>query len=471
MTVVNMTMDSRRYGLFVDPDIADACQHLLPTQLVAVPVSAEGDALDLAPAPGRAWLAALVGPSRTSAWRDRLNACGMADVPVIEVDPARPEGMCRELLTLLTTRLNISEQEMGETRLASAMLRRENQSDKTRFREIESFLYSLGNPQVARSLSWEPSGAIRRLSGEATVVQNIPLNAVSITALDLWLPEMPRNRDLGLTLSIIDAAGASHDLTEAYGGAETRTQDGWVRFLLDAPLRGDARDCSLVLRYTGNGKLAVGMGPRTPDRHFAARGDGMDEDEALALRVWKAIAGAALPEEPTAMLAGSDMGGHARFLSPASLPAPELFAKPASATDYVTADYWENEDVVMVHPSRSGPVCAVIRDVSLPRLRHISAIVTVGHPQAPNLNMAVGVAPAGSIGRDGLWQGCMGPWVHGLPALGWAQAHCVPASRIQGRADVFLAVSLAQDVPNDLSWGLFRGFRVVTADPLDDAEI
>ncbi|MGZ3218048.1 DUF6212 domain-containing protein [Paracoccus sp. T5] len=464
-----MTMDSRRFGLFVDPDIAGACQHLLPPPLVAVPASVEGDAADLAPAPGRAWLAALVGPSKSSAWRGRLDERGMADVAVIEVDPTRPENMCRELLTLLGTRLDSYEQQMGETRLASAVLRRENQSDKTRFREIESFLYSLGNPQIARSLSWEPSGAIRRLSGEATVVQNIPLNAVSITALDLWLPEMPRNRDLGLSLAIIDAAGTSHDLIEAYGGAET--QGGWVRFLLDAPLKGDARDCSLVLRYTGNGTLTIGMGPHTPDRNFAARGDGMEEDEALALRVWKAIAGASLPEEPAAMLAGSSMGGHARFLSPASLPAPELFAKPASATDYVTADYWENEDVVMVHPSRSGAVCAVIRDVPLPRLSHISAIVTVGHPQAPNLNMAVGVAPAGSIGRDGLWQTCMGPWVHGLPALGWAQAHCVPATRINGRADIFLAVSLAQDVPNDLSWGLFRGFRVVTADPLDDAQI
>nr|WP_162623685.1 DUF6212 domain-containing protein [Paracoccus saliphilus] len=401
-------------------------------------------------------------------WRARLNERGMANVAVIEVDPARPEHMCQELLTLLTTRLDTYEQEMGETRLASATLRRENHSDKTRFREIESFLYSLGNPQIARSLSWEPSGAIRRLSGEATIVQNIPLNAVSITALDLWLPEMPRNRDLGLSLSIIDAAGTAHELTEAYTGEETR--GGWVRFLLDAPLKGDARNCSLVLRFTGNGTLAVGMGPRTPDRSFAARGDGMEEDDALALRVWKAIAGATLPEEPLALLASSNTGSHARFLSPASLPAPQLFAKPASASDYVTADYWENEDVVMVHPSRSGAVCAVIRDVPLPRLSHISAIVTVGHPQAPNLNMAVGVAPAGSIGRDGLWQTCMGPWVHGLPALGWAQAHCVPTSRINGRADIFLAVSLAQDVPNDLSWGLFRGFRVVTADLLDDAD-
>nr|WP_246588083.1 DUF6212 domain-containing protein [Paracoccus bogoriensis] len=106
----------------------------------------------------------------------------------------------------------------------------------------------------------------------------------------------------------------------------------------------------------------------------------------------------------------------------------------------------------------------------LPRLSHITAVVTVGHPQAPNLNLAVGVAPAGLVGRDGFWQGRIGPWVHGLPALGWAQAHCVPSEPIRDRADIFLAASLAHDGPNDLSWALFRGLRVVTGAPLDEAE-
>ena len=50
--------------------------------------------------------------------------------------------------------------------------------------------------------------------------------------------------------------------------------------------------------------------------------------------------------------------------------------------------------------------------------------------------------------------------VHGLPPHGWSQAHCIPVEPIVGRADILLAVSLASDRPNDLSWGLFRGFRI-----------
>jgi hypothetical protein len=51
--------------------------------------------------------------------------------------------------------------------------------------------------------------------------------------------------------------------------------------------------------------------------------------------------------------------------------------------------------------------------------------------------------------------------LHALPAQGWAQVHCMPSAPIE-RADIFLATSLAQDRPNDNSWGMFRGFRAVT---------
>ena len=38
----------------------------------------------------------------------------------------------------------------------------------------------------------------------------------------------------------------------------------------------------------------------------------------------------------------------------------------------------------------------------------------------------------------------------------------IPQERIEGRADILLAASLATDGPNDMSWGLFRGFRIAS---------
>ena len=70
------------------------------------------------------------------------------------------------------------------------MLRRENISGAVRFRESESFLHALGNPHIARSLHWEPSGAVTELEAEGWVSQLLPLNIVSITAIDLWLPRL-----------------------------------------------------------------------------------------------------------------------------------------------------------------------------------------------------------------------------------------------------------------------------------------
>lgn len=463
-----MTAGADRFSLLADTDLDDSFRQLLPPhlQVVAAPTDGLDDAL-VAETAGT-WLAALVDSANRATWRERLTASGMANVPIIAVDRDAPERLSQDLLELLSARLGRYQQAMGETRAAAALLRRENLSDKTRFREIESFLYTLGNPQVAQTLSWQPSGLIRRIEGDATIIQKLPINAVSISVVDLWLPELPRNRDLGLTVSIIDAGGVAHDLTEAYAGQETQT--GWVRFTLAKPLGGDARNCMLMLRYAGRASVAIGMGPRAPDPRFSAKGEGMEGDEVMALRVWKAVAGAAIPDEPMILQAARNDQSHARFLSPGALPAPELFSKPASATDYVTVDYWAAEDAVMVHPSRFGPVCAVLRDVWLPQLTHLTAVVNVGHPLAPSLNLAVGVAPAGTVGRDGIWQSHMGWWVHGLPAHGWAQAHCVPPEAIADRVDIFLAVSLTHDVPNDLGWGLFRGLRVVTGVPLDDQD-
>ncbi|MFT4012594.1 MAG: DUF6212 domain-containing protein [Paracoccus sp. (in: a-proteobacteria)] len=388
----------------------------------------------------------------------------LGKIPRVIFDSANEKQLYCDLIDILLNRAVNSEEDAGRARLSAAILRRENGDLEENLKSVENFLYTLGNPRFMRALSWEPVGSMVTLAPGAELAQRLPVGAASVAAVDLWVPAGLREDLARLTLHLVCASGQSHDL--ARSPALAGVDAGWMRFVLPAPLPGPEQDCVLRLTWTGAQPFALGLGHAVPDPSFAARLAGTPgEERVLAVRVWKSLPGVRLPE-PGLLLPDRApvLPGDAGFISPAELPLPELFAVPPLATDHVSTAFWESEDAIMVHPSRQGAVCAVIRDVELPALAHISALVNVGHPRAPSLNFSVGVAPHGQVDEDGYWQRRMGPWVHGLPAHGWSQAHCIPVETIMGRADILLAVSLASDMPNDMSWGLFRGFRISRRD-------
>jgi len=382
------------------------------------------------------------------------------DVPRFLFDPENKEKLFLDIIELLLAQLNASEEDAGCARLSAAILRAENQTLEQNLKSVEDFLYTLGNPRFMRALSWDPVGVMVSLNPGAALAQRLPTGAASIAAVDLWVPAALQEDIARLECRILCASGNSIALEPA--PALAGVEAGWLRFALSTPLRGPEQDCALQLTWRGEGPCVLGLGHAVPDPAFAVRAEGeAAQDHVLALRVWKSLPGVHLPEVAAVGLGkGSHGAGDANFITPSELPRPELFSTPPLARDHISAAFWENEDAILVHPSRHGPVCAVIRDVELPALSHISALVNVGHPRAPSLNFSVGVAPHGQVDEDGYWQRRMGPWVHGLPPHGWSQVHCIPVEPIVGRADILLAVSLATDQPNDLSWGLFRGFRI-----------
>lgn len=385
-------------------------------------------------------------------------------IPRFIFDAENKENLLLDIIGLLLDKMKTSEEDAGCARLSAATLRSENQALEENLKSVENFLYTMGNPRFMRALSWDPVGAMIDLRPGAMLSQRLPTGAASIAAIDLWVPAALQQDIRQLECRILCASGESIALMPA--PALAGVEAGWLRFALAAPLRGPEQDCALQLSWRGEAPCVLGLGHAVPDPGFAARAEGeVAQDHVLALRVWKSLPGVPLPEvAPIGAGKAPDAAADANFIAPSDLPRPEMFSAPPLAKDHISAAFWENEDAILVHPSRHGPVCAVIRDVELPALSHLSALVNVGHPRAPNLNFCVGVAPHGQVDEDGYWQRRMGPWVHGLPPHGWSQAHCIPVEPIVGRADILLAVSLATDRPNDLSWGLFRGFRIARRD-------
>lgn len=411
----------------------------------------------------RPMLAAIALAGHAGELRDALAASAHARLAVVELDPERPEAGATELMRLLMDQVALSYRHIGEARAVAAQLRSESIGINTRLREIEALLYSLGSPQFSRALSWQPMGALLELAPGQSVRQALPISAVSLSAIDLWFPQVVMPEIEAFAVAVEDGGGQVYPMQPV--SPDMGLETGWMRFSLAEPIAGVGRDCALTLKWSGKGSISLGLSQPVPDPRFratigAGSGAAAGPDETLALCAWQSLGGVRLPASAP-VFANGRAGSirEADFVAPAALPAPELFAKPVMAADHVSTAFWGKENAILVHPSRSGPVCAIIRGVELAGLSHISALVTVGHARAPSLNFAVGVAAHGTVDEDGFWQYHLGPWMTGLPAQGWGQAHCIPVEPITGKADILLAASLATDAPNDFSWGLFRGFR------------
>ena len=404
-------------------------------------------------------LASIALAGRAGDLHAALGASTHAQLPVVELDPEHPQAGGTELMRLLMDQVATSHRHIGEARAAAAQLRSEGIGIKTRLREIEALLYSLGSPQFSRALSWQPMGAMLKLTSGQSVGQALPISAVGLSAIDLWFPQVVMPEIAGLAAAVEDGAGNAYPLQPV--SPDMGLETGWLRFSLAEPIVGIGRDCRLKLTWTGSGSISLGLSQPVADPRFRATLDtGGGPEETLALGAWQSVGGVRLPA--CAPVFSNGRAGSVReadFVRPSALPAPELFARPPMAADHVSAAFWGKEDAILVHPSRSGPACAILRDIDLAGLSHVCALVTVGHERAPSLNFAVGVAPHGMVDEDGFWQYHLGPWMTGLPPNGWGQAHCIPVEPITGKADILLATSLATDTPNDFSWGLFRGFR------------
>ena len=446
--------------LIVDARVEDIARRLLPESVEIKLLDVVTRKFADGPVVSGAVIGAVAALDEKKAIKAALAKGPFAKVDIFEINPDEPKAFSQTIIQLLLGELSTARRDIGEARLAAAQLRSESLGTKARLREIENLLYGLGNPQVSNALAWQPSGRALELAAPDHATQFLPIDAVGLSAVDLWFPERVMPVIADLSVALVDAADRVYPLNVV--APELGFETGWLRFSLPSPVEGIGRNGRLRIEVQGDTRIALGLALPVPDPRFQVSGpNGPAAEETLALRVWRSLGGVRLPP-CTPALSGSRAVSIAttRFVTPQALPRPEIFSLPMTAADHVSTALWENENAILVHPSRSGPVCAVIRDVDLAGLSHISALVTVGHARAPSLNFAIGVAPHGKVDEDGFWQRRIGPWVSGLPAQGWAQAHCIPVDPILGRADLLLAVSLATDVPNDLSWGLFRGFRI-----------
>lgn len=452
------------------PDISHPPLRLLATPAAHAGIGAVGQAaevtiLDLATPPGPSAtradlalnLAALAMPEELAQMRGWLDAAGLDRLPVVAWT-----GSPLTLLPVLAGLMHETRADAGRARHAAGLLRIELDRVQARFRALESFAYSIGGPTRSLALDWPAEGMTLRgdagpghqggQAAQGAIRQNLPLDASSIAAVELWFPNADATDAARLTVGLHDREDVLSPLvldplSVAAGG-------GWLRFTGGPMVGRDAQDCTLVI----HGPLEdvdIGLSMPVPDPAFHAQGLAEETDRVLALRVWRAVSQLALPALPGP---AADAARTSRIL-PSELPRPALLAVPGDASDHVVTSFWAREDAILVHPSARGPVCALLQRIPLPVPQHVSAIIHVAHAAAPVIGFAIGCLPPGHLSQDD-WQRHLGPWTYLAPGS-WGEVHAFAAPAAGSSCDLILATCVAGAARNDNAWALFRGFRMV----------
>lgn len=392
-----------------------------------------------------------------SAGDDRriLDQAGFRGLPIIHIADAA--ALPLSLAGLLANRLQETWRDAAEARHAAALLRREGEEQVRRLRMLENFAHALGGPRYLEALHWTPTFRFLELSG--AVIQRFPLDTLTLTAIDLWVPEAEPEAAAAMFLELLDAAGKPiAQLTPER--AAPPTSSAWMRFSAPAPIGGPVQDTVVRVSVPPGRTITIGLTSPVPDQRFAISLDGSPVAEgSLAARIWRADYLAPLPPANPRL---NEVAGltRSRRISLEDLGRPELLSTPAQAQDYVAAEFWARENAVFVHPSAQGPVCAILRNLDISQAVSVSTLVNVAHREAPVLGFAVGICPRGMATAEN-WQDHIGPYVF-LPPGGWGECHHIPQIKPRTRCDVLLSTMVAGTGSNDNSWGLFHSLRVAS---------
>jgi len=387
-------------------------------------------------------------------------------IPVLDANSGT--DIRRWLVAALADELCRSRTLAGDALRASARLRRDAMELHDTLAGIEAFLEQLGGPTFADALYLPPTadaisfpepsaGASAQGEIEIELAQPLPIPLGGIAAFDLYLVEVPENSANPLRLAV-SAAG------EEIASVDVSWRDlsvGWNRVRLPWTCRTSAAQGEVVLTsaLAAGDRAAFGLSSSMPLQRSQLRANAsVPPGAALALRVWRGIAGTAVP--PLAGASPRPRGTRTVLLMPSDCPRPALLSAPADREDFIHTDYWANENAVLVHGTVKGRVTAILRGISVENLHAVTASVHSAHWHSPVLGYHLAVVPAGVAPPEEP----AGTWTTILPRE-WGEVHAFLEEPLSGEVDFLLSVMVANGAAkSNWSWGLFRGFRLHRTD-------
>lgn len=370
------------------------------------------------------------------AWQARF---GAPAPELLELDPGA-EGARSAVLAWLAARLlderdRLARRNVSLTR-GMAELRRTHRETQEAFRTLESYVGDTARAprQLAGSLEAGTPAPRLPLQDGDMLEQRLPVSSVGLSDVALLLagPAPAGEGRLEAVLELAESgAVAAHWLLPARA-----LQPGWLRLSLPVALGADPQTPLLRLSWSGAERLSVASGCRSADPRFRMQHNGAPRPEALAVKSWKALPGAAavLPAEGHPAAGGRP---EPRWMIGRSL----LERAEPVATDPEAVRFSTELGGLLVCPGPEAAVAAArLPGACRAGVQRITGGAETKQAEGPAVEYALAVAPAGAAGPAGLPEfapGWRSDWVRLQPAQ-WSELRLFLPEPLEARADLYL---------------------------------
>ncbi|SEL92100.1 hypothetical protein SAMN05444413_12225 [Roseivivax marinus] len=396
----------RHKMLLAAADFAEMNDLNLPVELVVVRLSERGDiCLDngqpFLPETMTGEVAGLiVGSPESRALLDEVATCwaarcGIASPPLIDLSDAQdPDREARRthalgaLASIYRMQAEAVVQHNAELLEMLSQLRIEHEAASRTVHALRTFIAgSLGTKrwlaQANGPLPGHQAPALE-MPPHSSLSQRLAANSIGLSDIAIFLPEqqLPETGQLKATLSLIESGteAATWSL-EAPG-----LSPGWLRLSLPDALDDDEQTPSLHLAWHSDHSLRIGGGVFHPDPDYCAIIGEVRADRILAHRIWKHSPGShpPMPED-----------GH----WPEGPVPPQMYVDPLrlaalAASAGEDLKYFSDLEALQVHPRPEKISSARLSGAVYPGIRMVTATIGGRHPQGPNVEYALAVAPS-----------------------------------------------------------------------------
>ncbi|MEO0914469.1 MAG: DUF6212 domain-containing protein, partial [Pseudomonadota bacterium] len=379
--------------------------------------------------------------------------------PIVRVAPdVSVDVLAGEAMALLAAHAEAMELDAARERAALAELRQQHMEMQSAYVQVEEFAYHSLAPKFTRTQEFRNHDERVTLEpGGPALLQRLPFSMHSMAALDVYLAE-PAAGTLVLTMK----RGIGADFAPPVELALEGLTPGWVRFPFLRVLEGAPEDAFAEIEYRGTGSAVLALSHPSPVADYHVKIGQETRPFPLALRGFRGLPGARLPDMQMPRMAPPP-DGKARMVMALDLwpikmlPRVHKAVKFVGYKEYVAADYWDDENAFMVHPSTERPVVGIVRNISASALTRVSSVIHLANAKSQPVAFALGVAPAGKVRRMGQAMRYLTPWTV-LAAGEFGVAEQRLADPAQGKVDLLLATSMEGQTANTKAWALFRDF-------------
>ena len=382
---------------------------------------------------------------------------------------SRRERVATWLVGLLSKASSTLLSDVRSVRRALVTLRVEHEETLERFSLLEASTSHFVTPQRVEKLHLAPSVASVELvpstgEGRARLRQVLPIQALGLGAVELFLDGVPAGGQGTLTLDLL--LGSSKVPAYRWVTDAKHLVKGCNVFILHQALGSRERDPVLDVSWTGPTPISLRLSAPNPIFDFCAVVEGANLLRApLALRAWGTVPGLRLVHgrnEASHVGARSHAGEAADpisfALSSSELEAAKLIHPTGLDLGWSVVDFRVPTSDILVHPLDGQTTIAMIRNVNVRGLKQLSALVHLENENASPVDFSLGAVtqkahlshPADLPKR----------WTTVGPQTFSDVAGTIDIDPDAGQFDLFLATRMHDNAKSTLAWAFFKRIEV-----------